>query len=261
MEHMETYASVKNNVDTNAITKRRKKTLYEAFIKRPIDIICSLIAIIFFCWLYAIIAILVRIKLGSPVLFKQMRPGLNEKIFPLYKFRSMTNECDANGELLPDEMRLTKFGKLLRSTSLDELPEAFNILNGTMSVIGPRPQLVRDMVFMTPEQMKRYTVKPGLSGLAQVNGRNSISWEEKLNWDLKYIQRISFLGDAKIIGKTIIKAFVEQEGVVREGTVSDMDYGDYLLLNGLVSKEEYEEKQVKAKVLLKNGNKLWRLFN
>ena len=235
---------------TEVFTAQRQRTLYERGVKRPIDMICALLAIVCFCWLYIIIAVLVKINLGSPVIFKQMRPGLNEKIFPLYKFRTMTDERDANGELLPDEVRLTKFGKWLRSTSLDELPEAFNILNGTMSVIGPRPQLVRDMVFMTSEQRQRHSVKPGLSGLAQVNGRNGISWEEKLNWDLKYIGKITFLGDLKIIGQTVMKAFVKQEGVMREGTVSDMDFGDYLLSKGAVDQEEYDERQTEAKKLL-----------
>ena len=234
------------------VTVRHERTIYERFVKRPLDIICALLAITCFCWLYAIIAILVKIKLGSPVLFKQMRPGFNEKIFPLYKFRTMTDERDENGELLPDEVRLTKFGKWLRSTSLDELPEAFNILNGTMSVIGPRPQLVRDMVFMTPDQRRRHCVKPGLSGLAQVNGRNGISWEEKLDWDLKYIEKITFIGDLRIIGQTVMKAFIKQEGVVREGTASDMDFGDYLLSKGVVSKEEYDKRQEVARALLTN---------
>ena len=234
------------------VTVRRKRTIYERFVKRPLDIICALLAIICFCWLYAIVAILVKIKLGSPVLFKQMRPGFNEKIFPLYKFRTMTDERDENGELLPDEVRLTKFGKWLRSTSLDELPEAFNILNGTMSVIGPRPQLVRDMVFMTPDQRRRHCGKPGLSGQAQVNGRNGISWEEKLDWDLKYIEKITFIGDLRIIGQTVMKAFIKQEGVVREGTASDMDFGDYLLSKGVVSKEEYDKRQEVARALLTN---------
>lgn len=234
------------------VTVRRKRTIYERFVKRPLDIICALLAIICFCWLYAIVAILVKIKLGSPVLFKQMRPGFNEKIFPLYKFRTMTDERDENGELLPDEVRLTKFGKWLRSTSLDELPEAFNILNGTMSVIGPRPQLVRDMVFMTPDQRRRHCVKPGLSGQAQVNGRNGISWEEKLDWDLKYIEKITFIGDLRIIGQTVMKAFIKQEGVVIEGTASDMDFGDYLLSKGVVSKEEYDKRQEVARALLTN---------
>lgn len=232
------------------VTVRRKRTIYERFVKRPLDIICALLAIICFCWLYAIVAILVKIKLGSPVLFKQMRPGFNEEIFPLYKFRTMIDERDKNGELLPDEIRLTKFGKWLRSTSLDELPEVFNILNGTMSVIGPRPQLVRDMVFMSDRQRMRHKVKPGLSGLAQVNGRNGISWEEKLEWDLKYIEKITLIGDLRIIGQTVMKAFIKQEGVVREGTASDMDFGDWLLYEGKVSKLEYEKKQVEAKRIL-----------
>lgn len=232
------------------VTVRRKRTIYERFVKRPLDIICALLAIICFCWLYAIVVILVKIKLGSPVLFKQMRPGFNEEIFPLYKFRTMIDERDKNGELLPDEIRLTKFGKWLRSTSLDELPEVFNILNGTMSVIGPRPQLVRDMVFMSDRQRMRHKVKPGLSGLAQVNGRNGISWEEKLEWDLKYIEKITLIGDLRIIGQTVMKAFIKQEGVVREGTASDMDFGDWLLYEGKVSKQEYEKKQVEAKRIL-----------
>lgn len=170
----------------------RKMGFYERYIKRAIDIFCSGLAIIVFCWLYAIIALLVRIKLGSPVLFTQYRPGLidpktgKERIFKMYKFRTMTDKKDAEGNLLPDEVRLTKFGAWLRSTSLDELPEAFCILNGTMTLIGPRPQLVRDMVFMSEEQRMRHTAKPGLSGLAQVSGRNAISWDRKLQYDLEY---------------------------------------------------------------------------
>ena len=170
----------------------RKMGFYEKYIKRAIDIVCAVGAIVVFSPLYLGIAFLVRIKLGSPVLFTQDRPGLvgkdgKETVFKMYKFRSMTDEKDENGELLPDDVRLTKFGKWLRNTSLDELPEAFNILNGTMSVIGPRPQLVRDMVFMNDKQRIRHTAKPGLSGLAQVNGRNAISWEEKINWDLQLL--------------------------------------------------------------------------
>ena len=153
--------------------------MYQKYFKRVIDICCALAAIIVFSWLYIIVAILVKIKLGSPVIFKQKRPGLNGKIFTLYKFRSMTDERDENGNLLPDSVRLTKFGKFLRNSSLDELPEAFNILIGDMSVIGPRPQLVRDMVFFSDLQMKRQSVRPGLSGLAQIKGRNQISWEEQ----------------------------------------------------------------------------------
>lgn len=230
---------------------KRKKTFYEKHVKRFLDIVCALLAIICFSWLYIIVAILVRVKLGSPVIFKQMRPGLDEKIFYLYKFRTMTDERDEKGNFLPDEVRLTAFGKLLRRTSLDELPEAFNILNGTMSVIGPRPQLVRDMVFMTKEQRKRHTAKPGLSGLAQVNGRNSISWEDKLDWDLKYIEKITFWGDVKIIFQTVKKAFIKQEGINREGTVSDMDFGDYLLSENRIDREDYDLRQSEAKELLR----------
>lgn len=224
--------------------------IYEKYVKRVIDIVCALAAIIVFSWLYLIVAILVKIKLGSPVLFKQPRPGKNEKVFNMYKFRTMTDEKDENGNLLPDETRLTKFGKWLRSTSLDELPEAFNILNGSMSVIGPRPQLVRDMVFMTPEQRKRHAVKPGLSGLAQVNGRNAIGWEKKLNYDLEYIKKISFLGDLKIIFQTVEKAFLKQEGITEVDMATAEDLGDYLLRTGKVTKEEYDKKQVEAKEIL-----------
>ena len=202
-------------------------------------------------------AVLVRVKLGSPVLFKQPRPGKidprigQEKIFYMYKFRSMSDERDENGNLLSDEIRLGKFGKALRATSLDELPEVFNILRGEMTLVGPRPQLVRDMVFMTDEQRMRHTAKPGLSGLAQVNGRNDITWEEKLNLDLKYIKKVSFLGDVKIIFQTVMKAFVKQEGITDGDMATAYDYGDWLLKKGKVTKEEYEKKQEEAKSLLK----------
>lgn len=230
-----------------------KVTFYEKYVKRLLDIICALLAIICFCWLYAIVAVLVRVKLGSPVLFTQPRPGKNEKIFKMYKFRTMTDEREENGELLSDEIRLTAFGKWLRSTSLDELPEAFNILKGDMSIIGPRPQLVRDMVFMTDEQRKRHSVRPGLSGLAQVNGRNDIDWEDKLDWDLKYIEKITFLGDVKIIFQTVMKAFIKQEGITEGDMATAQDFGDYLLDKGKVSKEEYESRQIEAKGLLARG--------
>ena len=222
------------------VSAKRKIGFYEKYIKRLFDIVCSLLAIIVFGWLYAIIAVLVKMKLGSPVIFTQPRPGKDEKIFKMYKFRSMTDERDENGELLPDEARLTKYGKWLRSTSLDELPEAFNILNGTMSVIGPRPQLVKDLVFMTPEQRMRHTAKPGLSGLAQVNGRNDISWEDKLSWDLKYIENITFIGDIKIIFATVGKAFIKHEGITEGDMATAEDFGDYLLSRGRIGKEEYD---------------------
>lgn len=233
-----------------------RQKIYEKHIKRGFDIICSLLTIVCFGWLYILIALLVKIKLGSPVLFTQFRPGLidsktgKERIFKMYKFRSMTDERDKNGELLPDNIRLTSFGKTLRNSSLDELPEVFNILKGDMSVIGPRPQLVRDMVFMTDEQRKRHIVRPGLSGLAQINGRNDIDWEDKLNWDLKYIDKITFLGDLKIIFKTVTKAFVNQEGITERNMATAEDFGDYLLNKGTIEKNEYDKKLEEAKELL-----------
>lgn len=227
---------------------------YRQFFKRFYDIICALFALIVFCWLYALIAILVRIKLGSPVIFSQVRPGKKgkdgkEQLFRLYKFRSMTDERDENGNLLPDEKRLTKFGAFLRSTSLDEIPEAINILKGDMSVVGPRPQLVKDMVFMTEEQRHRHDVKPGLTGLAQVRGRNAISWEEKLSTDLEYVNNISFWGDLRILLQTIIKT-IKRDGITEEGRATAEDYGDELLKLGLVSDTEYDQKQQLAKSII-----------
>ena len=185
---------------------------YERFFKRPIDIFCAFAAIIVFCWLYILVAILVRIKLGSPVIFCQERPGKDEKIFKLYKFRTMTDARDENGELLPDDVRLTRFGRLLRSTSLDELPEAFNILKGDMSVIGPRPLLVEYLPRYNEEQHRRHEVRPGLSGYAQVHGRNAISWEEKFEMDVQYVNHITFWGDLKIVFETVLKA-VRRDGI------------------------------------------------
>lgn len=234
----------------------RKKGIYEKYVKRALDIICSLFVIILFWWLYLIITIMVRIKLGRPIIFTQLRPGMisektgQETIFKMYKFRSMTDEKDINGNLISDEKRLTKFGAWLRSTSLDELPEIFNILKGDMSIIGPRPQLVRDMVFMTDEQRMRHTAKPGLSGLAQVNGRNAISWEEKLNWDLKYIEHVSLFKDLSIIFDTVMKALIKKEGITEEGMATAEDYGDYLLRTKKVTNSIYIEKQEKARKLL-----------
>lgn len=222
---------------------------YERWIKRPLDVVCAVAAIVVFWWLYAIVAILVRVNLGSPVIFCQQRPGKNEKIFKMYKFRSMTDQRDENGELLPDAMRLTRFGRLLRASSLDELPEAFNILKGDMSVIGPRPQLVRDMVFMTPEQRMRHCVRPGLSGLAQIRGRNEASWEGKLATDLEYIQRITFAGDVRIIFLTVAKVF-KREGVSAEGMETGEDLGEYLLHKGVITEEEYERGQAESRELL-----------
>jgi len=235
----------------------RKINFYEKYVKRIFDIACAVGAIVCFSPLYIIIALTVRLKLGSPVLFTQNRPGLigkdgKETIFKMYKFRTMTDDRDENGALLPDEARLTKFGAWLRATSLDELPEAFNILNGTMSVIGPRPQLVRDMTFMTKEQRKRHTAKPGLSGLAQISGRNAITWDDKLDWDLEYIKKVNFFSDLKLILNTILKAFIEKEGITDDNMVTAEDLGDYLLRTNKVSQEEYIQKQRYARDIL-NG--------
>ena len=237
----------------------REMGFYEKYVKRAIDVTCATGAIVVFSPIYLGVAVLVRTKLGSPVLFTQDRPGLvgpdgKETVFKMYKFRSMTDERDENGDLLPDEVRLTKFGKWLRNTSLDELPEAFNILNGTMSVIGPRPQLVRDMVFMSKEQRMRHTAKPGLSGLAQVNGRNAISWEDKMNWDLKYIEKVTFKGDLKIILDTVKKAFIKQEGITQDDMATAEDLGDYLLRIQVVDTKDYEQKQKEAKNILNSTN-------
>jgi len=227
----------------------RKQGFYEKYIKRGLDIICSLLFIIGFSWLYLILAILVKIKMGSPVIFTQPRPGLvkdgKETIFDMFKFRSMTDERGEDGELLPDHHRLSSFGAKLRSTSLDELPEVFSILKGDMSVVGPRPQLVRDMVFMTERQRMRHTAKPGLTGLAQIKGRNAIAWEEKLNWDLKYIEKVSFLGDVKILFQTIVAVF-KRSGITDGENATALDYGDALLKDGKVSKADYDTLQAKA---------------
>lgn len=226
--------------------EKQKGGIYRRFLKRPMDFILSLIAIIILSPLLVVIAILVKTKLGSPILFKQRRPGKNEKIFTMYKFRTMTDEKDLNGNLLPDNERLTKFGKFLRSTSLDELPELFNILKGDMSIVGPRPQLIKDMVFMSRLQRERHKILPGLTGLAQVNGRNNISWEEKLELDIKYLRQISFIGDCIVIIKTCIKV-AQKNGVNTEGMETAEDYGDYLLRTGKISSELYKEQLNKSR--------------
>lgn len=199
---------------------------YEKYFKRPIDFCCGLAAVLVFWWLYLIIAILVRINLGSPVLFKQERPGKDEKIFKLYKFRSMSNARDKDGNLLPDDVRLTKFGRFLRSTSLDELPEAFNIIKGDMSVIGPRPLVVQYLPYYADEERLRHCVRPGLSGLAQVNGRNGLQWEERFAYDVRYIKKITFFGDVKIVFMTVKKA-LKKEGIVVRGTGKTIDFDVY----------------------------------
>lgn len=237
--------------------EHRRRGIYERYVKRFFDIICSLTIIVLLSWLYLLLAVLVRLKLGSPVLFVQPRPGMadpqtgRERVFRMYKFRTMSDARDEKGELLPDQIRLGRFGKWLRATSLDELPEAFNILKGDMSLIGPRPQLVRDMVFMTPKQRMRHTAKPGLSGLAQVNGRNAIDWEDKLEWDLKYMEKISFRNDLSILLMTVKKAFVTQEGITAEGMATAEDYGDYLLRGKKISQEAYDKGQALAGEILR----------
>ena len=185
---------------------------YEKYFKRLLDIFCGVVALLVFWWLYIIVAILVRVKLGSPILFKQERPGKNEEIFKLYKFRTMTDARDKNGKLLADEVRLTKFGRALRATSLDELPEVFNILKGEMSLVGPRPLTIQYLPYYSDEERHRHDVRPGLSGLAQVNGRNFIDWDHRLALDVQYVKKITFVGDLRIILQTALK-FVKKEDI------------------------------------------------
>lgn len=196
-----------------------KKGVYEKYIKRPQDFLCSLLALIVLSPVLLVTAVLVRIKLGAPVLFSQERPGLHGKVFKLYKFRSMTNEKDENGILLPDDMRLTRFGKILRSTSLDELPELINIIKGDMSVVGPRPLLVKYLPLYNEHQARRHEVRPGFTGYAQVHGRNSISWDEKFDFDVEYVDHITFCGDWKIIFQTI-GTVLKREGVSSQTSVT-----------------------------------------
>lgn len=197
--------------------KKGKDSFYCRYIKRILDICCALVAIIVFCWLYAIVAILVRVKIGSPVVFCQERPGKDEKIFKLYKFRSMTDERDEDGKLLPDDVRLTKFGRFLRSTSLDELPEAWNILKGDMSVVGPRPLLVRYLPRYNEEQHHRHDVRPGLTGLSQATGDVDMTWERQFALDVEYTRNATFVGDVKIILMTVQRVFLR----------SRHQYGDF----------------------------------
>ena len=227
---------------------------YKPFFKRFWDIVLSGLAIIVLSPILLVLSLLGLIFMKGNPFFIQKRPGKKDKngqerIFKLIKFRTMSNKKDDSGNLFPDEQRLNKYGKVLRSTSFDELPGLFNIFIGDMSIIGPRPQLVSDMVFMTEEQRQRHDVKPGLSGLAQVSGRNNITWEQKLEYDLKYIKNISLIGDACLIFWTILKVF-KREDTVRDGTASDIDFGDWLLKEGLVSRDEYDKKQKEAQLIL-----------
>jgi len=201
---------------------KRKKGFYQRFIKRPMDLTLSLLSIILLSPVLLIVSLLVRVKLGSPVLFKQQRPGLNEKIFTIYKFRTMTNKKDKQGNLLPDDQRLTKFWKFLRASSLDELPGLFNIFKCNMSIVGPRPLLVQYLPLYNDFQKQRHPVRPGLSGLAQVSGRNAIGWEEKFEYDVKYTQNVSLIGDIKILLKTIYKV-IKRDGI-NSNTSATMEY-------------------------------------
>ena len=230
--------------------KRLENYMYEKYLKRVFDFISAILLLVIISPIFIMLAILVKFNLGSPIIFKQCRPGKNCKIFKMFKFRSMTNEKDKNGKLLPDEMRLTKFGKWLRATSLDELPELINIIKGDMSVVGPRPQLVRDMVFFNEEQMKRQIVYPGLTGLAQICGRNNVTWEEKFKYDLDYIEDINFLEDMRIIYRTVFK-IANQDDISTEGMETAEDLGDYLLRIGKINSKEYEKHiNISKKLLL-----------
>lgn len=229
--------------------------MYAKFFKRFFDFILSLFTVIVLSPVLLVFIIFGTIAMHGNPFFVQSRPGKKgkngqERIFKLVKFRSMDNRKDKDGNLLPDDVRLNKYGKILRSTSLDELPEFFNILVGDMSIVGPRPQLVRDMTFMSVEQRRRHDVRPGLTGYAQVNGRNNITWEQKFEYDLEYIDKgITLVNDIKIIFKTVGKV-LNRSDIVREGTESDMDFGDWLLKSGKVSEIEYKQKQNEAKKLL-----------
>ena len=230
--------------------------MYAKFFKRLFDFLLSLTAILALSPILLILTVIGAIAMGGNPFFTQLRPGKidkktgKEKIFKLVKFRTMSNKKDKDGNLLPDDQRLNKYGRILRSTSLDELPELWNILKGDMAIVGPRPQLVRDMVFMSDAQRARHSVRPGLTGLAQVSGRNNITWEQKFEYDLWYMQRITLFGDLKIIFQTVGKV-LKRSDTVREGTVSDMDFGDWLMMEGKVDQQTYDAKQAEAKELLK----------
>lgn len=229
--------------------------MYAKFFKRLIDFILSVTALIVLSPVLLILTVVGAIAMKGNPFFLQPRPGRKgkdgkEKIFKLIKFRTMSNAKDKDGNLLPDDQRLGKYGAWLRSTSLDELPELVNIALGSLSICGPRPFLVRDVVFMSDEQRRRHDVRPGLTGLAQVNGRNNITWEQKIEFDLEYIDNgVTFMGDVKIILQTVGKV-LKRSDTVREGTVSDMDFGDWLMMEGKVDQETYDAKQAEAKEML-----------
>lgn len=230
--------------------------MYAKFLKRFLDFLLSLLALSVLSPILLLLCVIGAIAMGGNPFFVQPRPGKKdkngkEKIFKLIKFRTMSNKTDENGKLLPDEVRLNGYGRFLRTTSLDELPELMNILIGDMSIVGPRPQLVRDMTFMTAQQRRRHDVRPGLTGLAQVSGRNNITWEQKFQYDLQYIDSgITLWADMKIILQTVGKV-LKRSDTVREGTASDLDFGDWLMQEGKINQAQYDEKQAQAKELLK----------
>lgn len=228
---------MKDRIDNNSNLSIPGLGIYGRYMKRPMDIILSLISIIFLIPLLLIIAILVKKNLGDPILFKQDRLGMDGKIFTIYKFRSMTDKKDKDGRLSPDHIRLTSFGKFLRSTSIDELPQLFNILKGDMSIVGPRPYMVEDVIFMDLLQRRRHDVLPGLTGAAQVRGRNCIGWEERLQLDLDYIDNISFINDWKIMFKTVL-IVIRRDHIAPKGMVTGESLGDYLVRKGTISEEE-----------------------
>ena len=229
--------------------------MYQKYGKRLFDITASATALIILSPLLIWLAWKIKKNLGSPVIFSQIRPGKNNKLFRLYKFRSMTDGRDKEGNLLPDEQRMTDFGRKLRATSLDELPELWNIFKGDMSIVGPRPQLVRDMVFFTEEEMHRQDVTPGLTGLAQISGRNNIDWKERFAYDLKYIENINMKEDLRIIWRTIFKVS-NQEDIATDGMETSEDYGDWLLRKKLLTQIDYERKQKIANEQLREWQKL-----
>ena len=248
-------AFVKERIDEKKESETLQKHpqgFYERYVKRPLDCTLGTGALIVLSPVLAVTALVVRTKLGSPVVFTQDRPGKEEKLFKLYKFRTMTDARDENGELLPDKVRLTRVGRAIRESSCDELLELVNIIKGDMAVVGPRPQLVRDMVFMTPKQRRRHSVRPGLTGLAQINGRNEITWEEKLEWDLRYLDKITFVNDAKIVLRTIAK-IRHKEGITDGENATALDFGDELLKDGKVDQATYNNCQIEAKKLLKKA--------
>lgn len=258
MENMEIDKTTEKIIEDSKVNypycsrlKKRKLSLLARLIKRSFDITSSLLLFITLCvtLVFPLLTIVVAAKMKGNPFFVQKRPGRNGKIFSLIKFRTMTNERDENGDFLSDELRMTNFGRMLRDTSLDELPELINIIKGNMSVVGPRPQLVKDMVFFSEDAMHRQTVKPGLTGLAQISGRNNLSWEERIDYDLEYITKQGFFYDLKIIFLTV-KRVLKSENIATDGMDTSEDYGDYLLRMGAVSEEEYCQKQLEAKKLL-----------